>query len=77
MYALITSLQSAVADRFGSKDRGATAVEYGLLVGLMAVAVVAAVVILGPILGELFNSAGTSIDTGRVAVDEAVVAPAD
>lgn len=77
MYALLTSLQSAVADRFGSKDRGATAVEYGLLVGLMAVAVVAAVVLLGPVLGELFTSAGGAIESGTTEVDNSVVAPSN
>ncbi len=72
MYALITSLQSAVADRFGSKDRGATAVEYGLLVGLMAVAVVAAVVLLAPILGDLFEAAGGQMTNGTTAVQNGV-----
>jgi pilus assembly protein Flp/PilA len=38
------------------KDRGATAVEYGLLVGLIAVAIIVTLVALGPKLDALFNS---------------------
>jgi len=37
------------------KDRGATAVEYGLLVGLIAVAIIVAVTALGTQLNRLFN----------------------
>ena len=40
----------------GRKDRGATAVEYGLLVGLIAVAIIVAVTLLGTKLSTLFNS---------------------
>ena len=44
-------------DRFeGRKDRGATAVEYGLLVGLIAVVIIVAVTALGGQLKVLFNS---------------------
>ena len=39
----------------GSRDRGATAVEYGLLVGLIAVAIVATLIAIGPQLLALFN----------------------
>jgi pilus assembly protein Flp/PilA len=38
------------------KDRGATAVEYGLLVGLIAVVIIVAVTALGGKLTGLFNS---------------------
>ena len=40
----------------GSKDRGATAVEYGLLVGLIAVVIIVAVTALGNELAALFNA---------------------
>ena len=39
----------------GRKDRGATAVEYGLLVGLIAVVIIAAVTLLGARLNVLFG----------------------
>lgn len=46
----------AVRDRFTSTDRGATAVEYGLLVGLIAVVIIAAVILLGNQIGEAFTN---------------------
>ena len=43
--------------RDGKKDeKGATAVEYGLMVGLIAVAIIAAVTLLGNRLTGLFNA---------------------
>lgn len=38
-----------------SRDRGAAAVEYGMLVGLIAVAIIAAVLLLGNQLDALFD----------------------
>jgi pilus assembly protein Flp/PilA len=40
----------------GSKDRGATAVEYGLLVGLIAAVIIVAVTALGTRLNGLFTT---------------------
>ena len=40
----------------GRNDRGATAVEYGLLVGLIAVVIIVGVTLLGTKLLALFNS---------------------
>ena len=45
----------------GRKDRGATAVEYGLLVGLIAVVIIAAVTLLGTELRALFTAITTAI----------------
>ncbi|WP_454859564.1 Flp family type IVb pilin [Promicromonospora soli] len=39
------------------KDRGATAVEYALLAGIVAMAIVATLVLLGPKLNALFVGA--------------------
>jgi pilus assembly protein Flp/PilA len=39
----------------GSKDRGATAVEYGLLVGLIAAVIIVAVTALGTRISGLFT----------------------
>jgi pilus assembly protein Flp/PilA len=44
-----------------SNDRGATAVEYGLMVALIAVVIIVAVTLLGTNLSSLFNNAATSI----------------
>ena len=47
---------------FGS-DRGASAVEYALLVGLIAIAVIAGVILLGQNLGGTFNKVATTLPT--------------
>ncbi|WP_206446193.1 Flp family type IVb pilin [Agrococcus sp. KRD186] len=62
MLAFLVAAQTFVADRFDKKtDRGATAVEYGVLVALVAAAVVAALVVLGPLVTDLFESVRTSV----------------
>ena len=42
-------------------DRGATAVEYGLMVALIAIVIIAAVTLLGTKLSGLFNTVATSV----------------
>jgi pilus assembly protein Flp/PilA len=42
-------------------DRGATAVEYGLMVALIAVVIIAAVTLLGTNLSTIFNTVATTI----------------
>ena len=61
---LMTSLHVLTARFDGvKKDRGATAVEYGLLVGLIAVAIIGTLVLLGPKLNALFNDVYTKLPT--------------
>ncbi|GAA4283039.1 hypothetical protein GCM10022261_05700 [Brevibacterium daeguense] len=52
------TLFTAIGNRFEtrSKDRGATAVEYGLMVGLIAMAIIATLVLLGPELNDMFKT---------------------
>lgn len=46
-----------------SKDpRGQTLVEYGLLVALIAVVVIAALLVLGPAVADLFTNIANSLD---------------
>jgi len=60
--AYVLTVLSGVQNRFeGRKDRGATAVEYGLLVGLIAVAIIITVGLLGGRLNALFQSVLTSL----------------
>ena len=67
MYAFLSAVSAFVSDRFEKKnDRGATAVEYGLLVGLIAVVIIVAVVALGGQLNTLVTSIVTSLG-GTVA----------
>ncbi|UER54603.1 Flp family type IVb pilin [Kineosporiaceae bacterium SCSIO 59966] len=44
-----------------TKDEGATAVEYGLMVALIAVAIIAGVTLLGTNLQALFNSVAVKL----------------
>ena len=64
MYAALSAVRDRVATRFTSTDRGATAVEYGLLVGLIAVVIIGALLLLGPALNGLFTEVATSIPGG-------------
>ena len=45
----------------GRNDRGATAVEYGLLVGLIAVVIIVGVTLLGTKLLALFNNIASKL----------------
>ena len=56
IYAFLHSFFAATQDKFQDReDRGATAVEYGLLVGLIAVAIIVTVGLLGTQLDGLFE----------------------
>ena len=43
------------------REEGATAVEYGLMVALIAIVIIAAVTLLGGNLSGLFNTVATSV----------------
>jgi pilus assembly protein Flp/PilA len=65
MLSIIISLQSrllAAKDRLSREETGATAVEYGLIVGLIAVVIVVALLVLGPQLAGLFTGVSDSIE---------------
>jgi pilus assembly protein Flp/PilA len=47
--------------RFIHQDDGATAIEYGLIAALIAVAIVAALLLLGPQLATVFGTVSTSL----------------
>jgi pilus assembly protein Flp/PilA len=57
MYKLIAKAQSVWATR----EQGATAVEYGLMVALIAAVIIVAVMALGNKLSGLFNSVQNDI----------------
>ena len=54
-YATLLTLAAFAKDRL-RKENGATAVEYGLLVGLIAVVIIVAVTALGGKLNDLFTT---------------------
>ncbi|MDK3255842.1 Flp family type IVb pilin [Blastococcus capsensis] len=60
-YATLASLVAFAQDRLKREEKGATAVEYGLMVGLIAVVIIAAVTLLGEQLNGLFQSVTGSL----------------
>src|SRR3954464_13927886 len=54
-YATLASLVAFAQDRLERDEKGATAVEYGLMVGLIAVVIIGAVSLLGDNLMDMFN----------------------
>jgi pilus assembly protein Flp/PilA len=59
--ATFITLVSLAKDRLEREEKGATAVEYGLMVGLIAVAIITAVIFLEDQLSALFNDIGTTL----------------
>ena len=51
------------ARRFSREETGATAVEYGLIVGLIAVVIIAAVALLGGTLSGFFTTINNKLTT--------------
>jgi pilus assembly protein Flp/PilA len=45
-----------------SDESGQTLVEYGLLLALIAIIVIVALIFLGPIVSQLFQNVGTSLN---------------
>ncbi len=59
---MIKNFISNLLARFQSEDEeGQTLVEYGLLLALIAIVVIVALIFLGPIISELFQNVGTSL----------------
>ncbi|MCF6734421.1 Flp family type IVb pilin [Blastococcus sp. KM273129] len=52
----MASLVAVAQERLRREEKGATAVEYGLMVGLIAVVIIGAVTLLGTELNELFTT---------------------
>lgn len=69
MSKLALKTQMAVNDiqaRVAGEDEGASAVEYGLIVGLIAIGIIVAASTLGDDLTALFTSASTELKTAAV-----------
>jgi pilus assembly protein Flp/PilA len=61
--AAIVTLYSLAEERLKREQKGATAVEYGLMVGLIAVGIITAVLLLRTQLSALFTSIAGSLGT--------------
>jgi pilus assembly protein Flp/PilA len=57
----------AIIKRFIKEENGVTAIEYGLIAGLIAVAIVAGVTSIGGSLGNMFTNLGTCISSPSTA----------
>ena len=55
LFTTVVVLLSNMKDRLENEEKGATAVEYGLMVGLIAAVIIGTVVILGKQLDGLFK----------------------
>ena len=60
-YATIVSLIAVAQNRLEREEKGATAVEYGLMVGLIAVVIIGAVTLLGTELKDIFTDVKNSL----------------
>ncbi len=61
LYSTLHLLGQDAKARLTNEDRGATAVEYGLLVGLIAVVIITAVTLLGTKLNGLFGTINSGL----------------
>ena len=59
----VADAKNSIVDRLTREEKGATAVEYGLIVGLMAVIIVTAFAILGPKINTLFSNVSLTSKT--------------
>ena len=66
-YATLASLVAFAQDRLKRDEKGATAVEYGLMVGLIAVVIIGAVTLLGGELKTLFTTIQTKLGVANAA----------
>jgi len=57
-FVTLVTLVALAKDRLEREEKGATAVEYGLMVGLIAVAIITAVIFLEDQLSALFTAIG-------------------
>ena len=61
IFATLKTLGFSLEQRLRKEETGATAVEYAMLVGLIAVVVIAALLLLGPQLTRIFQSVTDSL----------------
>lgn len=59
--AALATVLHVMKARLSSDEKGATMVEYGIMVAFIAVLVMAAVLILGPQIAGLFTSVSTAL----------------
>jgi pilus assembly protein Flp/PilA len=68
MLSLYTNLMA----RLRTEEKGATAVEYGIMIALIAVAIIAAVTLLGDNLVAMFNDVAGQVPVPEAPAEEGV-----
>ena len=63
-FHMVNLRREKMLTRFMKEEQGATAIEYGLIASLIAVAIVGVLLTLGPRLSEVFTTVQTSLNTG-------------
>jgi pilus assembly protein Flp/PilA len=58
---VVEQLVADIRTRLQAREEGQGMVEYGLIIALVAVVAIAGLIILGPAVGSLFSSLGTSV----------------
>ena len=61
-FTTLAALVSLAQDRLKREEKGATAVEYGLMVGLIAVVIIVAVTALGDNLSSMFDGIANELE---------------
>ncbi|NYJ07473.1 Flp family type IVb pilin [Petropleomorpha daqingensis] len=64
-FATLATLVAFAKDRLQREEKGATAVEYGLMVGLIAAVIVGTVLLLGGQLNDLFTMVTDALPGGN------------
>ncbi|OLT06698.1 pilus assembly protein [Kocuria sp. CNJ-770] len=57
----VADAKNSIVDRLTREEKGATAVEYGLIVGLISVLIIAGVTLIGTDLKTMFDNVATKL----------------
>jgi pilus assembly protein Flp/PilA len=61
-------MQTSLLKQFWQDQEGATAIEYGLIAGLISIAIIAAVTTMGTSLGDIFTTISDKLSTASTKV---------
>jgi pilus assembly protein Flp/PilA len=67
MLTYVAYVSGFILARLRRDDRGVTAVEYGLILALIAGVIIAGLLVLGPALNTLFTNSGNCVATAGTA----------
>ena len=67
VYFTLQSVMASTKKRLSREESGATAVEYGLLVGLISVGIIAVLIVLGPQVTEMFQKVSDGLTGAETA----------